>query len=238
MLVVFPCAMMAGEIGPMVLPSGAVSINSDRIAMPTAVFAGDRIHTTNSSASLILAGGSVQVSPNSSIVYSPGTVTLDDGTMRVVTSSGVGGHVLNLAVHTASSGTVRYELRRSESQVSVAALEGKLVINDGHDQIRLDAGHAVMMAVQGNADGDAPTCKEGDKKCEAAMKKCKKKDKKDDDACKRAAAGGAAIGGAGAGAAAQLSTAAIVGIAVATAAGVAASAGIAGLNTPPASPVQ
>ena len=147
MLLVFPCAMMAGEMGAMVLPSGSVALNGNAVTRPTAVFAGDQIQTADGSVSMTLLGGNVQISPKSSMMYAPGTVTLGQGAMRVVTSSGVTGRVLNLTVHPASSGAVKYEVDLRGGKVLVAALQGTLRINDGSRTVMLEAGKAISMPV-------------------------------------------------------------------------------------------
>ena len=147
MLLVFPCAMMAGEMGAMVLPSGSVALNGNAVTRPTAVFAGDQIQTADGSVSMTLLGGNVQISPKSSMMYAPGTVTLGQGAMRVVTSSGVTGRVLNLTVHPASSGAVKYEVDLRGGKVLVAALQGTLRINDGSRTVMLEAGKVISMPV-------------------------------------------------------------------------------------------
>jgi len=222
MAALFPMSMMAADSGAMAFPTGNVSVNGKGLSSPTAIFAGDRIRTDAGSLSLTAAGSSVQVGEKSSVTFTASQLQLGSGGMKVATTTGMTGQVRNLTLRPESGKTV-YTVAERDGKVMIAALEGNLALSDGHGQVMLAANHAVAIPVQ----GDQPTCKAGDTKCEKAMKKCKA----DDTNCKAAAAaGGAAAGGAagaaagaGAGAAAGLSTGAIVGISVAAAA---AAAGI------------
>jgi hypothetical protein len=222
MALFLPLSMMAADTGAMAFPTGNVSVNGKALNSATAIFAGDQIRTDAGSMSVTLAGSTVQVGNQSAVTFSSSQLQLANGGMKVTTTNGMAGQVRNLTLKPESGKTV-YTVSERDGKVMIAALEGNLALNDGHGQVMLAANHAVAIPVATQS-SDQTTCKEGDKKCEKAMKKCKS----DDQNCKAAAASGGAAaagaaGAAGAGAGAGLSTGAIVGISVGAAA---AAAGI------------
>jgi hypothetical protein len=82
--------------------------------------------------------------------------------MRVATSSGMTGRVLNLTVRPVTGGTVKYEMDHVNGKVLVAALEGKLRINDGRQAMILEPGKVVSMPVpQADAVASGSVCSAG-----------------------------------------------------------------------------
>lgn len=237
MALFFPLSMVAVDTGAMAFPTGNVSLNGKALSNPTAIFAGDRISTTDGSLAVTVAGSTVQVGKKSAVLYAPSQLKLANGGMKVATSTGLAGQVRNLTLRPDGKAKTVYTVAERDGQVMIAVLEGNLTLNDGHGQVMLAANHAVAIPVQDSQSTDQATCKKGDKKCEKALKDCKGDKACEQQAVSAAAAGGAAAAGAGAaggaaaggaaagaaGAAAGLSTAAIVGISVAAAA---AAAGI------------
>ncbi len=147
LLLVFPSAVMAGESGAMVFPATGVSVNGSELSRPSAVLSGDKIATAGSAASLTLSGTSVQIAPKSEVVYTNEALTVDNGAANVATSSGESSRVMNLTVRPATNGKARYMLGKRDGKVLVAALEGKIVLNDGSRQMYLEAGKAISMPV-------------------------------------------------------------------------------------------
>jgi hypothetical protein len=161
MAVLFPLSAFAADSRAMLLPQGNVTVNGNVQTHSTVLFAGDRVSTTDtSSGTITLRGSSIQLAPQSSLVYTDRAVELASGGASVATSSGVEGKVSNLSLAPAE-GKVRYNFAQRGDKIVIAALEGKLRINDGRQQMVLDAGKAIEIPAAdpqtkgGNASGAA-----------------------------------------------------------------------------------
>lgn len=246
MTLVFPLSMMAGTPAAMAVPSGSVTVNGNAFAHPAAIFAGDRVDTTEGTLAMTMAGSSVQVGSKSSVQLASNRLQIASGGARILTTSGMAGQVRNLSVRPASDARSVYTVAERNGKILVAALEGAVTLDDGRQQILVAANHAVAIPVQ-DTTSDQPKCKKGDKKCEKAVKDCKGDKACESQAVSASAAGaaaggaaggaaGAAAGAGGAAAGASVSTAVAVGVAAAVAgASAAASYGIAVATEPKSS---
>jgi hypothetical protein len=152
--VVFPVASIAADTRAMLLPQGAVSVNGTMLARSTVLVSGDRITTTDNSTGTISGpGNSINLASKSSAVYGGQSIEVTNGGAFVVTSSGTAGKVGNLTI-TPADDKAKYEFGERADKVMIAAVEGKLRINDGQQQMVLDAGKAIEIAADAGPDKD------------------------------------------------------------------------------------
>jgi hypothetical protein len=203
MVALVPFSLLATEPGALATPSGSVTLNGNALSRESAVFPGDRIGTTDGAVALTLAGSSVQVGPKSSVVFSSNQLTVASGGIKVETTKGMSGQIRNLNLQPAGNAKSVYTVAERNGKILIAALQGSLSINDGHQLMTLAADHAVAIPVQDSTqDQNQKNCKKGDKKCATGA----------------AGAGSAGAAGGAAAAGASVSTAAAVGIAAAASA--------------------
>jgi hypothetical protein len=129
---------------------GGVSVNGTMLARATVLVSGDRVTTTDNSSGTITAPGStINVAPKSSAIYGGGNAEMIDGGASVVTSSGTSGKVGNLTVSPVDA-KAKYDFGQRGNKIIIAALEGKLRISDGRQQMMLDAGKALEIPSDSN----------------------------------------------------------------------------------------
>ena len=152
LLLLFPCAVMASETGAMVFPSGNVSVNGSKALQPTAIFAGDRVQTGDKSGVVLtLAGSTVQVAAQSSMVFDKAGVGLGAGGATVSTTAGLQGKLRNLKLTPAGSGATKYSFGMRDNKIYIAALQGSVRINDGRQDMLLNPGKALMIPTSAEA---------------------------------------------------------------------------------------
>jgi hypothetical protein len=153
--IAFPAAAFAADTRAMLMPQGAVNVNGNAAARSSVVFNGDRITTgDNSTGTITIAGSTIGIAPKSSAVYSNGNLEVAAGGASVVTNSGVSGKLDNLTVVPVNN-RARYDFVRRGDTVMIAALEGKLRISDGRQQMVLEAGNAISIADTASPDSDS-----------------------------------------------------------------------------------
>ena len=145
MALMVPMTLMAAEVrGALLVPQGQVSVNGSPAQRSTALFAGDRVQTGPNAGGMITANGSsVQVAPQSAIIFDGNSVSLSSGGAAVKTSSGMKAKLSGLSVQPVEKGA-RYSLGQRNGKVVVAALQGKLRITDGRQELLLDPGKAMV----------------------------------------------------------------------------------------------
>jgi len=158
---VFPVASFAADTRAMLLPQGAVSVNGTMLARSTVLVSGDRITTTDNSTGTISGpGNSINLASKSSAVYGGQSIEVTNGGAFVVTTSGTAGKVGNITI-TPADDKAKYEFGERADKVMIAAVEGKLRINDGQQQMVLDAGKAIEIAADAGPDKDKDKNKQG-----------------------------------------------------------------------------
>ena len=155
MAIVFPMACFAADTRAMLLPQGgAVYVNGTVLGRSTVLVNGDRITTgDNSTGTITSSGNAINLGSKSAAIYGGGTVEMTDGGAAVVTSSGTAGKVGNLTI-TPADDKAKYEFGQRGNKVTIAALEGKLRISDGQQQMMLDSGKAIEIASSSSDDND------------------------------------------------------------------------------------
>jgi len=126
-------SMAAGESGTAMLYStGTTWINGSMVPKNSAVFGGDLIQTkAGSLASINSAGSNVVVLSDSVMKYGEKEVTVEHGTVSVVTSKGLTTHAGEISVSPAVSGLTEFRVTEQNGTVQIVAQKGDVTVNDG-----------------------------------------------------------------------------------------------------------
>jgi hypothetical protein len=153
LLVVFPVSfVMAGASGAMLYVSGNAMLNGMGVGRSSAVFAGDKIQTSeNGAATLTAPGATIVVAAGSSIIYQPDAILLDQGAAAVNTTRGMRAKVDTVTVSPVSK-TAKFEVTRSNGLITIAALAGAVTVNDGASSSALAQGQSTTVSDQAQND--------------------------------------------------------------------------------------
>lgn len=141
MAIVLPAAMVMAEApAAMLYATGNAMLNGNAVSRSSAVFAGDKIQTSqNSSASLNLNGSTVLVPANTAIEFKGDGILLQSGSVTISTTSGLKAEVgaLTIAPRTSSA---KFEIRAEKGDVFIAARSGELSLTDAKGTTTLQSG--------------------------------------------------------------------------------------------------
>ena len=140
MLCALPGTLMGADKIAMLYGTGSVTVNANPVTHPSAVFAGDNIHTgSDSSVTLTFPGTQVNLPANSSIVYQPNQILMNQGSALLQARKGTVAHLAGLTIAPAGQ-SAKFQLTQVPGKVQVAALDGALTISDGLHRVSLPAG--------------------------------------------------------------------------------------------------
>jgi hypothetical protein len=161
--IVFGVSVLSAQTdGAMLYANGNVKVNGQSAGISTAVFSGDRVDVTESSAgSINRDGSSVVVSPNSSIQYNPASVEVIQGGARVSTSNGMSASVGQIQV-SPKDAVAKFDVVRTDDKVVVVSREGALTVKDGSRTLVVQSGSSTELAL-GSATGQALSGDQGSK---------------------------------------------------------------------------
>ena len=150
--ILMPAASLAATPGAMVYAKGSgVLLNGTVAPDSSALFAGDRISTSTTSAvNVVLQGSSVVVDPQSTLVYGDNFFDLSAGGASVTTSSQMQGRSGGVTVTPAAPVETRYRMVQKDGNLLVAALAGSVRVVDHGTETLVSAGYAMSFA------GDQP----------------------------------------------------------------------------------
>lgn len=148
-----PAYLWASPPQATVQAQGNVTVNGSRVENTTTVFAGDKIQTAESSIANITAQGTmVQLSPNSSAIFSDKTLDLGCGSALVTTSLGEVVRVAGVTIMPATQSLTKFQVSQAPGALKVSAQEGSLIVDDGTKHA-LEAGKTMTMQRGGGACG-------------------------------------------------------------------------------------
>jgi len=154
LLATTPTCLLGADMGAMLYPAGKVLVNGMAASRNAAVLPGDKIETGNNArATLTASGTSVQLVSASAATFTPQELSVARGAATVNTSGSMKARVRNLRIEAASS-HARFNVGERDHKVYIAALDGRIRINDGKQQMMLDGGHALAIPVS-DANGSA-----------------------------------------------------------------------------------
>jgi hypothetical protein len=153
LLFVFPVSPIMAEVQAAMLHAhGSVTLNGKAVPNSNAVFSGDRILTTESSAATIVRKGtSVVLGAGTSVMYGGDRVEIDWGSAVVVTANGLSARAGEPTVTPASGVSAKYQVVRTGGTVQVAAVEGSVAVSDGKKMVLVKAGDTATFAGKGLA---------------------------------------------------------------------------------------
>jgi hypothetical protein len=142
MIAVVPASLMAADSGAaMVRPYGAAWLNGIAVQQSSAIFPGDLVQTSSSSALKIRTpGSSVTVLSDSAVKFGEGQVSVEHGGVQMLTSKGMFARAGIITATPASSGWTEFELTHGNGTVQITALKGDLQISDGSQTTTLPQG--------------------------------------------------------------------------------------------------
>jgi hypothetical protein len=110
--------------------SGPVIVNDGAAPTTTALFRGDKVQTANGGVVTISSPGSTVLIPsNSRMVFNGGVLDLTAGTASISTTKGMAAQADKYLIAPATSGTARFEIKKSGSSVLIHASSGVLNVS-------------------------------------------------------------------------------------------------------------
>jgi hypothetical protein len=132
MVVIFPAALFAADQpAAMLYTHGPALLNGDNIVRSSAIFSGDLVETSASSAANINASGSIVLVLNDSLVkYQGNAVELEHGGVTISTSKLLTTRAGDVTVSPATNVWTEFQVRDVDGTVQIAARKGDLTISD------------------------------------------------------------------------------------------------------------
>jgi ferric-dicitrate binding protein FerR (iron transport regulator) len=111
------------------------------------------VQTADSSiATIATAGTMVQLSPNSSAIFSDRALDLGCGSAQVTTSMGEVVRVAGVTITPASQGTSKFQVSQGPNALKISVQEGSVVVDDGTKHM-VPAGQSITLERGGGACG-------------------------------------------------------------------------------------
>ena len=151
MLALMPTSLMAGDqAAAVVYCKGTVWLNGNPLPDGSAILSGDMVQTTKDSVATITASGSsVIVQPESVVKFASSTLSLEQGSISVGSSSALVTSAGIATITPASSVWTEYEVTDLSGMVEVLARKGNLSVNCGKDTVSLSDGMQVVSDAAG-----------------------------------------------------------------------------------------
>jgi len=151
MLAITPSSLTAADqAAAIVYCRGTVWLNGSPLPDSSAILSGDMVQTTKDSVATINASGSsVIVQPESVVKFAPGTLSLEQGSVSVGSSSALVTTAGIATITPASSAWTEYEVTDEKGTVQVLARKGGLSVNCGKDTVSLSDGMQVVSDASG-----------------------------------------------------------------------------------------
>jgi hypothetical protein len=153
LLALFPASLWARPAQATVQAQGNVTVNGTKVDNTTTIFAGDKVQTAdNSMANIAAQGTMVQLSPNSSAIFSDKALDLGCGSALVTTSLGQVVRVAGVTITPAAQGTTKFEVSQGAGALKISAKEGSVIVDDGAKHT-VEAGKSMTLQRGGGACG-------------------------------------------------------------------------------------
>jgi hypothetical protein len=142
MVILVPASLMAADSGAaMARPYGPAWLNGTGVQQSSAIFPGDLVQTSSSAALKIRASGSsVTVLSDSLVKFEGAAVSVEHGSVQMMTSKGMFARAGIITATPASSAWTEFELNHADGAVRIVALKGDLQISDGSQTTTLPQG--------------------------------------------------------------------------------------------------
>jgi hypothetical protein len=148
--------MASDQAAAVVNCKGTVWLNGNPLPDGSAILSGDMIQTTKDSVATITASGAnVIVQPESVVKFASSTLSLEQGSISVASSTALVTSAGIATITPASSVWTEYEVTDLNGMVEVLARKGNLSVNCGKETVSLSDG----MQIVGDATGKCKTKK-------------------------------------------------------------------------------
>lgn len=145
MILTVPKTVFGQDVqGAMLYGKGAVWVNGKQLPGPSAVLAGDSIETeADSAGNISVPGSSITVQQGSLVKFELSSITLERGTIGVVTTKSMRVQAEKLSATPTSADQTDFEVSDTEGRVRVAVHKGEVEVNCGKEVIKVPAGQQV-----------------------------------------------------------------------------------------------
>jgi hypothetical protein len=142
LLAVTPASMLAADSGAaMLYAKGTAWINGSTVPRSSALFPGDLVQTQpNAVVHINATGSSVMIQSDSLVKYEGDAVSLEHGSVSVVTSKSMRMHAGEVTVVPVSDVHTRFEVTDVNGTVQIVAREGDVSVSNGSETTRLAQG--------------------------------------------------------------------------------------------------
>lgn len=142
LLAVTPAWLLAADSGAaMLYAKGTAWINGNSVPRSSAVFPGDLVQTQPDALVHINATGStVLILSDSLVKYEGNAVSLEHGSVSVLTSKSMGTHAGEVTVVPVSNAQTRFKVTDVNGTVQIVAVEGDVSVSNGTETTRLAQG--------------------------------------------------------------------------------------------------
>ena len=138
MIFILPTSLAAQDEGRAMLHSeGGTSVNGNLAPISSAIFPHDTIQTQKASTAKIDAEGStITLQPQTTILYEPDEITLDHGSLELITSRGLRVRVNCMTIIPVTQEWTRYDVTDVNGKVTVAAYQQDVKIHSRGATVR------------------------------------------------------------------------------------------------------
>ena len=142
LLTVTPASLLAADSGAaMLYAKGPAWINGSSVPRSSAVFPGDMVQTQpNAVVHINATGSSVMILSDSLVKYEGNAVSVEHGSVSVVTSNSMRTHAGEVTVVPVSDAHTRFEVTDVNGTVQIVAREGDVSVSNGTETTRLAQG--------------------------------------------------------------------------------------------------
>jgi len=156
MILSLPKAVLGQDVqGAMLYGKGSVWVNGQQLPGPSAIMAEDSVETeAESAANINVPGSSIIVQQTSLVKYEVSSVTLERGTVGVITTKSLRVRTEKVSATPTSINQTDFEVSNVEGKVRVAVNKGEVEVNCGKEVTNVPEGQEVSPDEKGR-------CKKG-----------------------------------------------------------------------------
>jgi len=142
LLAITPASLLAADSGAaMLYAKGTAWINGSSVPRSSAVFPGDLVQTQpNAVVHINATGSSVLILSDSLVKYEGNAVSVEHGSVSIVTSKSMRMHAGEVTVVPVSDAQTRFEVTDVNGTVQIVAREGDVSVSNGTETTRLAQG--------------------------------------------------------------------------------------------------
>jgi hypothetical protein len=157
LIVLMPSFVMGGGADAMINCKGTVLVNGNSSPNSSAIATGDTVQTEDASAATITASGSsIILQPESLVKFATSTISLQQGSISVASSTGLVTAAGMATVTPAASAWTEYEVSNSNGNIEVLDRKGDLKVDCGKDNVALSDGMQVTSDASGHCSKHRP----------------------------------------------------------------------------------